>query len=145
MSLHVPSPSVAQMLLGEYRNKAYSLRYLGAVVADSGTLTAVTFSFVPSTGLAPSSTLPSDQVWYFNPQTGLPVRVEYKLANPKPGVVHLQAIDFSDYRAASGVLYPFHVVMHRDDSQDQVVSLQSVTPASSVALAPQPPLAIAPN
>ena len=56
------------------------------------------------------------------------MRVEYQLTNPKPGVVHLQAMDFSDFRPVSGVLYPFNVVMHRDDQQDQVISIQTVTP-----------------
>ena len=36
----------------------------------------------------------------------------------------------------SGVLYPFNVVMHRDDQQDQVITLQTVTPKLNATVQP---------
>jgi hypothetical protein len=79
--------------------------------------------------MSPGSTFPKppDQTWYFNNQTGLPTRVEYQITT-KPGIIQLQAVDFSDYRPVSGVLYPFQMVLHRDDQKDQTITIQTVSP-----------------
>jgi hypothetical protein len=127
--------SVADMLVWQL-HAPFSLKYVGPVVLGTDTFTAVSFSFSPPANLPQSSSVPQppDQVWYFDLQTVLPRRVEYQLTS-KPGVIQLQAIDFSDYRSVSGVLYPFSMVIHRDDLQNQTITIQTVTPSTAV----QPP------
>ena len=127
---------VATTLLTQLRSNAFSLQYAGQVVLGTNTATAVTFTFNPPTKLPPGTTLPSvpAQTWYFSIQTALPVRIEYKASGTTPsGSVQLQAIDFSDYRPVSGVLYPFNMVLHRSDQVNQTLTIQIVTPSPSAA------------
>jgi hypothetical protein len=130
-SVWVPLPpeSVAATLLNLFRS-GFSLKYLGSVGSGQNAPLVVKFTAALPSNLMPLPA-PSLQTWYFNPQTGLPVRVEYPQTNADPGLIILQSVDFSDYRPVSGVLFPHHMVMHRSDQQDQVVNLQTVTPVLS--------------
>jgi hypothetical protein len=74
------------------------------------------------------------QRWYFDNANGLPNRVDFMLPaaigpmEAFPGTVML-----SNYRAVSGVLYPFKIVTFLQRQRaTQTITLQSVTPSTAV-------------
>jgi len=74
------------------------------------------------------------QTWYFDSNSGLPVRVEYRL----PGMVGprlyvASAHDFSNFQNVGGALYPFQIVTSRRGKQSDVVNLQSVIPNATIS------------
>jgi hypothetical protein len=116
--------SVVATLVRQFHS-GLSLKYVGPVASGASTLTAVTFH----ANLPAGVTVPiPDQTWYFN-QAGLPARIEYQVTS-QPGVIQLQAIDLSDYRPVSGLLFPFQMVLHRDDQQNQTITIQTATPTT---------------
>jgi hypothetical protein len=80
--------------------------------------------FDTSSKLATSLT---SQVWYFDPSSTVPLRVEYREpsdsdANITVGV----SVEFSDFRNVSGIGVPFQIASYQDDKLDSVFSLKSV-------------------
>jgi hypothetical protein len=87
----------------------------------------------------------SVQDWYFDPATGLPLRLEYRL----PGAgIPLQfasaAVDFSDFRPVQGVLFPFHLLSYRSGFVRSTISFSSITLNGPIASSDfDPPSAVA--
>jgi hypothetical protein len=53
--------------------------------------------------------------WYFDPTTGLPIRVEYRVADATDASQYTTAAaDFSNYEAATGVLVPLSITNTED-------------------------------
>lgn len=67
------------------------------------------------------------QDWYFEPVSGLPLRVEYRLPSNANALSFLKAaVDFSDFRMVSGVAVPFQIVFYEDGVKVSVAKLSSV-------------------
>jgi len=63
--------------------------------------------------------------WYFDPTSGLPLRVEYRLADVKDALQYTTAaVDYSNYQAVNGVLVPFSTTNAEDGA---VVTTTTVT------------------
>jgi hypothetical protein len=125
-SLFVPA-LVSTILLKQFQDLNFSLRQEAAPSSDPTTAVAV-FLLPTQTG----ESVPA-QRWYFDTNSGLPSRIEFKLpaeigqTQNFPGIVTL-----SDYRAVGGVLYPFHIVTFiRRQKATETITLLSVTPSSA--------------
>src|SRR6266849_960707 len=83
----------------------------------------------------PVATALSPQDWYFDPNTVLPLRVEYtvvltrNILNPE-----IVAIEFADYRPVSGVLIPFRLTEYGLSGEKDIVTVTSV--ALNAAISP---------
>ena len=102
-----PAPAVAQVLLRALQDNTRSLEYRGTSTIESVPVNVVGTASQASR-LDASIT---QQTWYFDNATGLPVRVEYSV----PGAQILtrsakSALNFSNFQAMSGVLYPAHTI-----------------------------------
>jgi len=70
----------------------------------------------------------SDQVWYFDAATGLPLRLEYKVPeNDNLLVTTDTAVDFTDFRSVSGVVVPFQFTFYAAGAAYSSGKLDSVS------------------
>jgi hypothetical protein len=99
---HIP----ALVLFSEINNAGYSFAFLG-----TKTLNGVNAIHVQTRDDSDAiGTAYTSQDWYFNPATGLPVRVEFQIPTDQNSKDSLQAsIDFSNFRVISGVLVPLQL------------------------------------
>lgn len=120
---------VGSVLLAEFQDKSYSIEYGGISTIDSRSVAVVRTSVRTSQ----TEALVTPQIWYFDPSTGLPVRVVYRLPSLAGPKVFVSAeADLSDYRPVSRVLYPFRIVTYRRNEQS-VVTLESVNPNAGIS------------
>lgn len=76
----------------------------------------------------------SVQDWYFDPVTGLPLRMEYRLPDSANALYFVPAAcDFSDFRPVQGILFPFRIVSYRDGIAQNTLSFDSVSLNQAVA------------
>jgi hypothetical protein len=67
------------------------------------------------------------QIWSFDIATGLPLRVDYSIADPQDGNNMLAAaVEFSDYRTISGILVPFQMTSYIGGVKSDVTTITSV-------------------
>jgi hypothetical protein len=70
----------------------------------------------------------SIQDWYFDPATGMPLRIEYRIPDTSnPSLFISAAADFSDFRPVQGVLFPFRVVAYQEGNSKNVMTITSVS------------------
>jgi hypothetical protein len=70
----------------------------------------------------------TQQHWYFDAQSGTPVRVEYSVpADNQPAVIVPAALDLSNYQKDSGVLIPHTWTLYLDNVQLSTSTIDSVT------------------
>jgi hypothetical protein len=104
--LYLPGVVLARQL----NNPSYSLRWVGT----GNGLNHVRVCW----GLNAATAAVSIQDWYFDPGASLPVRVEYVLPNTEqPGQTKPASLEFSDFRAVSGVALPFSLVARSASQQ----------------------------
>jgi hypothetical protein len=128
-SFFVPAV-LAAVLAKQFQDSQYSTQYLGLETLDSKPATAVTLSARPVPGLP-------EQIWHFDNQTGLPLRVEFRLPAELGSHKSQQGTtELSDYRSVGGVLYPFHIVTQVFGGLPEIITIQSVTPSPTVPTAP---------
>ncbi|HET7108058.1 MAG TPA: hypothetical protein VFI38_14695 [Candidatus Acidoferrum sp.] len=127
----VPWHLPAIVLFRELNDPSRSLQFVG-VTSINGSQVAHIRTQV-TTG--PIETELSVHDWYFNPSTGLPVRVEYRtpstldMRDNKPA-----AADFSNYQIINGIAVPFTIVA---SESGQVVSSATISSiAFNTSLAP---------
>ncbi len=67
------------------------------------------------------------QEWYFDPNTGLPLRVEYHVPDPLDGLNWMSgARDFANYKAVSGFLFPLQITNWVHGTPVSVTTVSSV-------------------
>jgi hypothetical protein len=75
----------------------------------------------------PVTTSLSVQRWYLDASTGLPVRVQYRIADAiSVEDYETGYIDYSDFRSVSGVLVPFQLAASKDGKSTGVVAIASM-------------------
>ena len=76
----------------------------------------------------------TSQLWFFDKISGLPLRVEYRLADVhNASKQSIGAVEFSGFRAVSGVLVPFGITRYVDGRQMASITLTSVAFNQGVA------------
>jgi len=119
-SVFVPA-LLGAVLLDEFQDPKYGMRYGSTSTLGSEPVTSVTFSMT-------NSSFAIAQTWVFSSKTNLPVRVQFRL----PGHIGQTrsfsgVVDLSDYRPISGSWYPFRIVTWLEDNSPEVITLQSLS------------------
>jgi hypothetical protein len=123
-SLFVPAV-LGYVLLSEFQDQSFPLRFGGQVSLCSEAVTVVTFSD-PDIPALPA------QKWYFDTATNLPARVELQLpAAIGSKMSFTGVVEVSDYKSVGGVLYPFNILTRPENGQPELVVLQSVSPSAA--------------
>jgi hypothetical protein len=123
-SLFVPAV-LAYVLLSEFQDQSFPLRFGGQVSLSSEAVAVVTFSD-PDIPALPA------QKWYFDTATSLPTRVEFQLpAAVGSKMSFTGVVEVSDYKSIGGVLYPFKIVTRPEREQPEATVLQSVSPSAA--------------
>ena len=119
LPVHLPAIVLAQFLA----NTDCNLSFVGQATVNGQT--AVQIHLHIDTDIA-QQTL-SVQDWYFDPSTGLPLRVEYRLPDSTNPLFFVNAAaDLSDYRPVQGVLFPFRILSYADSRPRDLLTLSSV-------------------
>jgi hypothetical protein len=123
-------PAFAGAILArEFQNPNYSLRYIGTETVNGTPCTAVR-TVLPTT---PVNAALTDQIWYFSNATNLPIRVIYRSpADQTPLISIPETVDLSNFTSVSGGLYPFSIVVSRQDAEVAAITLQSVNPNANI-------------
>jgi len=122
MAMFVPA-LIGSVLFQELQEPKYSIRYSGSG-AIAGTPVVIVTTAVETR--YPDNVV-TPQVWYIDNSTGLPVRVEFRSPGVRrPANFTPVALDFSDYRAISGTLYPLHLVYSMNGKILQTFSINSI-------------------
>jgi len=117
--LHLP----ALVLLRQLANADYSFTVAGTA-AVQGRPAAVVRSVLGSNEVSRAVT---PQVWFFDLETGLPLRVEYRVPDNLNALDTAEAsVEFGDYRSLQGMLVPFRMVVTQGKSGAWTVTVQSV-------------------
>jgi hypothetical protein len=70
----------------------------------------------------------SVQDWYFDPVSGLPIHVEYRLPDAFNPVYFVSgAADLSDFRPVQGVMFPFRISSYRDGTLRNILTFSSIS------------------
>jgi hypothetical protein len=115
LPFHIP----ALVLFNELSNANYTLTYVGATTLNGASALHIqTADNSDSTGQ-----LVTPQDWYFDPTTGLPLSVQYRIPNAvnaqnwQPG-----SIGFANFQSISGVLVPFQLTIQEGPPAPPVVA-----------------------
>ena len=116
------SAVLGYVLLNEFQDQSFPLRFGGQVSLGSEAVTVVTFSD-PKIPALPA------QKWYFDATTNLPAQVEFQWpAAIGSKMSFTGVVQVSNYQSVSGVLYPFNIVTRPEGGQSELIVLQSVSP-----------------
>lgn len=104
LAYHIP----VLVLFQELQSSGYSFIFVGSTALNGKSAVHVqTRDDSDATG-----TLFTLQDWYFDPATGLPLRVEYPIpVSQNPSDSLRASIDFSNFQAVSGIEVPFQLVI----------------------------------
>lgn len=117
---------IGTVLAKQLQDGRFSMSSIGSVTVNSNPCAAVTFSISPSPEKSPP--VPA-QIWCFDSTTNLPVQVEFRLpAQVGASISPVGYIYFSDYRAVSGVMYPFFIGIPGQGGLPEIIKIQSVVP-----------------
>lgn len=123
-SLFVPAV-LGYVLLSEFQDQSFPLRFGGQVSLGSEAVTVVTFSD-PDIPALPA------QKWYFDTATNLPARVEFQLPAAVGSKMSIAGVvEISDYKSIGGVLYPFNIVTRPEGGPPELIVMQSVSPSAA--------------
>jgi hypothetical protein len=120
---HVPSVVLGTLL----KNQNVSISSMQTLSLDGVSATAI--SFVDQTDEL--SSVICRQTWYFNPQTLVPIRVDYLTSDANNALNTIQeSILLSDFRNVSGISIPFHMITFFNGQQieDTVFTLVEIGP-----------------
>jgi hypothetical protein len=115
---HIP----ALVLLNELNNSGYTFVFLGPATINGNN--AIHVQTCDNSDIIGHFFTAQD--WYFDPATGLPLRVEYSypISQDYRESVH-GSIDFAEFKPVTGILVPFQLTMH-DGPISSVASINSV-------------------
>lgn len=109
------------VLTRETRNQSYSVRLIQG--PGDGGLVHVRMSLELNQVTVPFGV----QDWYFDPVSGLPVRVQYMLPNTeKLGGLTPATIEFSDFRSTVGITVPFQITSRAADNKVRSYTITGV-------------------
>jgi hypothetical protein len=121
--------AIASVLTQEFANPNMSLRFKDTETLGSESVTVVTTAMemdYPDNVVTP-------QTWYFDTASGLPVRVEFRSPDTRQPMNFIpSAVDLSNYKAVSGVAYPFTVSSSLDGRTQVTFTVQSVVVNSGI-------------
>jgi hypothetical protein len=113
----------ATILLQESQDSYFEIHFDGSSTLASKPVNVVKFLATSSHALA--------QIWVFDAATSLPARVFFESPAQIGQTKSFRAlVDLSDYRAVSGVLYPFSVVTYVEGRLPEILNLQSLAPSA---------------
>jgi hypothetical protein len=119
-AVHLPGIILAAQL----NNVGYSFKFV-EITTLNGQAAVHIQSALTSDPVASALTL---QDWYFDPSSGLPLRVDYRVATSpdllNPGIVSMQ---FANFQSVSGILVPFRLSETGLAGEQDVVTITSVT------------------
>lgn len=116
---------VAPLLSQQLANAECPLVYDGSIKLGSEVVTVVKTRLMSSWK---ASVRVTEQTWYFDTMTNLPVKIDFLLPSQISPLVSIQAsIALSNYQQVSGVLYPFQVTRSYRKQVASVATIQSVS------------------
>lgn len=119
-AIHLPGIILAAQL----NNPGYSFQFMGTTALNG--LPAIHIQSALSTD--PIASALSLQDWYFDSSSGLPLRVDYRIANSpdlmNPGIASMQ---FANFQSVSGILVPFRLTETGLTGDQDVVTITSAT------------------
>jgi hypothetical protein len=102
LPFHLP----AYVLLNEFNNASFSIAYVGPVSVNGQSMLKVHLS----NDSTPVSSVISYQDWFFDPNTYLPLRVEFRLPpNENAADYEVGAYNFSQFGPVSGLYTPMQI------------------------------------
>jgi hypothetical protein len=126
LPLHLP----ALILAGLLANSNYSIAFVGPVTLNGAA--AIKIHLHIDTDIV--SKIIGRQDWYFDPGSGLPIRVEYRVPDTtNPAYYVTAAADFSNYQPIQGVTFPMRILATQDGSLRNVLTISSLTVNPPVA------------
>jgi hypothetical protein len=118
-AVHLPGILLAAQL----NNANYASKFLGTTAING--VSAIHVQSSLSTDL--ETTAVSSQDWYFDSNTGLPLRVDYRVVNSgdplNPGTVSMQ---FANFQLVSSILVPFRLTETGLAGEQDIVTITSV-------------------
>lgn len=124
------SPFVAQELWRQFVDPKCSFEFLGPRSLNGKSVIVIKTSSQAS--LVHSLVTP--QVWYFDADTGLPVRVDYKWPDKnKAGLSVELSVVLSDYEAKNGILFPFGSIVSLQNSVWRIDKVTEIEMNTSLA------------
>ncbi len=116
---HLP----AVLLARELANADYSIQMGGSLTVEGGPAVQV----IIKTNTDPLARALSEQRWYFDAASGLPLRIEYRL----PSTVYPDewmpgAVELSKYQVVSGVAVPFQITDFENGAATSIATISSV-------------------
>jgi hypothetical protein len=111
------------LLSRELANSNYSIQ-MGAPTTVEGK-PAVQVIIKTQTGVIENAL--SEQHWDFDATTGLPVRIEYRLASTINAIDSIPgAVELSDYREVTGIAVPYQITVFEDATATSTATISSV-------------------
>jgi hypothetical protein len=105
VAFHLPGV----LLSAELVDANYGFRYVGSAKVNGAPAIHVRSAWETN----PFTAILTTQDWYFDPNSGLPLRVEYMVADTRnPNYRSTVSIDFGDFRNISGIVIPFQLNGH---------------------------------
>ena len=121
-AMFVPS-LVGALLLRESQDPNRSFELLPQQPDNNAVTIIKTYSVVNQ-----SDRVATEQTWYFDSGTGLPMRIEYRFPHPKnPNQFGTTSVDLSNFKPIENVLYPFQIVMSQLGLKMADVTVQSIS------------------
>ncbi|MBI3662083.1 MAG: hypothetical protein HY234_03410 [Acidobacteria bacterium] len=118
-----PQHLAALVLFRALSDPRYKLVWIGLEPFGTGQLAHVRISLE----IDEVTSVTTVQDWYFDPASGLPLRVEYRLPANSNALSFLNAaVEFSDFRMVSGVAVPFQIMLYEEGQKVGVAKLNSV-------------------
>lgn len=137
-SAHQPFYMPVYLLNSELTSGTYSVKYIGETVQNGVTALHIRTSDESSD----VDSVVTTQDWYFDANTYLPLRVEFRLPSNNNALKYQRgAFDFSRFTKAGDFLVPDRIVSYQDEVATKQVSIESIalnsSPASSSFDAPE--------
>jgi len=111
------------LLAAELSNPNYSLTVVGQATVNGQP--AIRLHFSIDTDDLRKAISPHD--WYFDSQSGLPLRVEYRVPSTGNALNFRRiAAEFGDFRKVGALLLPFKITISNDGSPQNVITIASI-------------------
>lgn len=124
-----PSAMVSTSLLSQFLNPSYSVMSAGNGTVGSNPAVLVKTNLSTDT----TSATVTQQTWYFDPTSGVPLRAEYQVPDWNDATVSgAAAVEFADYTAVSGVKVPYKITYFFGGKPLQTATLTAVVFNSGV-------------
>jgi outer membrane lipoprotein-sorting protein len=112
------------LLSRELANPSFSVKYVGASSVGGYRVVQVHLS----DGSDKIASLVTPQDWYFDLNSGMPLRVEFRIpSNDNAADFAVGTFDFSDFRMERGMLMPFQISFSQEELPVRLIIFSSVT------------------